>query len=183
MTTNDGPTGPGVPDWQALYPQLRALAHSRLRQHQPLTLLQTTDLVHDAWMRLRAQAHLAPTQRLPFLAYAARTMRSVIVDAARARQAAKRGGDAVHLALDESAESVADGPALPAAAVPADVLALHDALRDLERLDAALAQLVELRYFAGLTEAEVAELTGRSRASVQRDWAKARAVVLDLMQA
>ena len=107
-------------------------------------------------------------------------MRSVIVDAARARLATKRGGLAEHVDLDEMADSASDGS--QNAALPLDVVTLHDALQDLAKLDPDLAQLVELRYFAGLTEVEVAELTGRSRASVQRDWAKARAVLLDLLQ-
>jgi RNA polymerase sigma factor (TIGR02999 family) len=168
------------PDWQSLYPQLRAIARQSLRRHQSLTLLQTTDLVHDAWLRLSAQSQLPTTQRLAFLAYAARTIRSVIVDAARARLATKRGGHATHVDLDELVEIEAD--AEQTAAMQRDVLGLHDALQDLAKLDANLAQLVELRYFAGLTEVEVVELTGRSRASVQRDWAKARAVLLELLQ-
>ena len=169
------------PDWKSLYPQLRSIARRNLRKHQGLTLLQTTDLVHDAWLKLSVQSELQPEHRLSFLAYAARTMRSVIVDAARSRLAAKRGGHAAHVSLDEVAESDADGIQLTA--LPRDVITLNDALQDLAKLDADLAQLVELRYFAGLTEVEVAELTGRARASVQRDWAKARAVLLDLLRA
>ncbi len=160
---------------QEVYPQLRRMARQRLRQHQPLTLLDTTALVHESWLRMAGSVALEGVDRAHFLAYAARTMRSIIVDHARARLSQKRGEGVDELPLDDEALP------LPAPQVPQDVLRLHDALQDLSRLQPALTQLVELRYFAGLTEAEVAELSGRPLRSVQRDWAKARALLLELM--
>lgn len=159
-----------------VYPQLRRMASQRLRQHQPLTLLDTAALVHESWLRMLGGSALDGADRAYFLAYAARTMRSIIVDHARARTSQKRGGGIDELPLDDD-ESLLP----PAPQVPAEVLRLHDALKDLSRINPGLTELVELRYFAGLTEAEVAELGARPLRSVQRDWAKARALLLELM--
>ncbi len=122
-----------------VYPQLRRMASQRLRQHQPLTLLDTAALVHESWLRMLGGSALDGADRAYFLAYAARTMRSIIVDHARARTSQKRGGGIDELPLDDD-ESLL----LPAPQVPAEVLRLHDALKDLSRINPGL--LMELQY-------------------------------------
>ena len=151
---------------QALYRQLRVLARARLRGGGRNTLLDTHALVHEAWLRMAPHAPALPD--LPqWLAYASRTMRSVIVDLARRRQAERHGGDAFHVtwteALDVKAPTTADA-----------VLDVHEALSQLEQVDARLAQVVEMRYFAGLEDVQIAEALGVSERTVRRDWDKAR---------
>jgi RNA polymerase sigma factor (TIGR02999 family) len=150
-----------------LYDELRRLARSKLRQHQPLTLLDTTSLVHEAYLKLVAQTALPVTDRHHFFAYAARVMRSVIVDLARARQAERRGGDAEHVALDTD---VAERVAAP----EDEVLRVHEALETLAQADEQLARVVEMRYFGGMTEIEIAQAMGSSERTVRRQWDKAR---------
>jgi RNA polymerase sigma factor (TIGR02999 family) len=148
------------------YRQLRVLARARLRHGGRETLLDTTELVHEAYLRLAgAGAGLVEQQR--FMAYSARTMRSVIVDFARKRQAECRGGDVCIVTLTGT---LADRQ--PAAAD--DIVRVHDALQDLARVDARLAQVVEMRYFAGLAEPQIALALGISERTVRRDWEKAR---------
>lgn len=151
-----------------LYRELRALARSRLRRSGELTLLDTTALVHEGWLRLHGRDDLAFADRQHFFAYAARAMHSVVVDLVRARQAERRGGGAEHLALDTA---VAESAAAPA---DAEVLRVHEALAELATVDARLAEVVELRYFGGLSEAEIAAALGVTERTVQRDWQKAR---------
>lgn len=154
-----------------LYAELRQLARSRLRQSGQLTLLDTTALVHESYLRLRAQDGAAFPDREHFLAYASRAMRSVVVDLVRARMAARRGDGAGHLPLDtEVSEQVAD----PNSAHDAEVIRVHEALDELAALEPRLAQVVELRYFGGLSEREVAGALGVTERTVQRDWQKAR---------
>lgn len=158
-----------------LYDDLHRLARSRLRQHQTMTLLDTTSLVHESYLRLVGAKALAVQDRQHFFAYAAQVMRSVIVDFARARQAERRGGDAAHVALD-----TAVGAQL--AAPENDALRVHEALQSLEQAEPRLAQVVELHYFGGLTEAEIAEVLGVSERTVRRDWDKARLLLLAIME-
>jgi RNA polymerase sigma factor (TIGR02999 family) len=153
-----------------LYAELHRLARSKLRQHQAMTLLDTTSLLHESYIRLVGAQALPVSDRHHFFAYAARVMRSVIVDFARARLAERRGGEADKLVLDtQIAADVAN-----VAAPELDVLRVHDALEVLAKADARLAQVVEMRYFGGMTEAEVAEALGTSERTVRRDWEKAR---------
>jgi len=153
-----------------LYAELHRLARSKLRQHQSMTLLDTTSLLHESYLRLVGAQALPVSDRHHFFAYAARVMRSVIVDFARARLAERRGGEADKLVLDtQIAADVAN-----AATPELDVLHVHDALEVLARADPRLAQVVEMRYFGGMTEAEVAEALGTSERTVRRDWEKAR---------
>lgn len=150
-----------------LYDDLRRLARAKLRGHQPMTLLDTTALVHESYLKLVGQPGLPVSDRHHFFAYAARVMRSVIVDMARARLAERRGGDAEHVALDTG---VADNTP----AQESEVLRVHEALENLAQADEALAQVVEMRYFGGMTELEIAEALGSSERTVRRQWQKAR---------
>lgn len=150
-----------------LYDELRRLAHAKLRHHQTMTLLNTTSLVHESYMRLVGSVALPVVDRRHYFAYAARVMRSVIVDFARARLAERRGGKVEHALFVTNI--VAD-----VAAPEKDVLRVHEALEVLAQADERLAQVVELRYFGGLTEIETAEALGVSQRTVRRDWDKAR---------
>jgi RNA polymerase sigma factor (TIGR02999 family) len=150
-----------------LYPDLRQLAHSRLRRSGRLTLLDTSALVHEAYLRLFESGSLAASDKGQFMAYAAHVMRSVVVDFVRRRATARRGGGAVHIELD--AET-----AIPPDPRTVEVLRINDALEELAAIDERLLRVVEMRYFAGMTEEQVAEALGLSRRSVARDWEKAR---------
>ena len=155
--------------FRVLYDELRRLARAKLRQHQPMTLLDTTSLVHESYLRFMGAAEGPPlADRHHFFAYAARVMRSVIVDLARARLADRRGGGAEHVAIDtEQVDRLAAAP-------EDEVVRVHEALEVLAQADEALARVVEMRYFGGLSEVEIAELTGSSERTVRRQWEKAR---------
>jgi RNA polymerase sigma factor (TIGR02999 family) len=150
-----------------MYPDLRQLAHARLRRSGRLTLLDTTGLVHEAYLRLLSAGSLAADDRSQFMAYAARVMRSVVVDLVRRRSADRRGGNAPHVELDETTGIPADPREL-------EVRRVDEALEELAAIDERLVRVVEMRYFAGMTEEQVAEALGLSRRSVTRDWEKAR---------
>ena len=161
-----------------VYGELRDIAHRRLVGFRLGETLGTTALVHEAYLRLVDGARVGTRDRAHFLAVAARAMRFVLVDYARARTAAKRGGAAGDVPLDDpavalSAAALADERAADERA--ADLLALADALEELSRHDARLADVVDYRFFGGLTFDEIAEATGRSVPTVKRDWARARA--------
>ena len=150
-----------------LYDDLRRLARSRLRSHQSMTLLDTTSLVHESYLKLVGGEAPPVENRNHFFAYASRVMRSVIVDFARARLAERRGGGAEHVVLDTVAAGMIAAP-------EADVLRVHEALDVLAQADERMAQVVEMRYFGGLTEVEVAAALGLSERTVRRSWEKAR---------
>jgi RNA polymerase sigma factor (TIGR02999 family) len=150
-----------------LYAELRQLARSRLRRSGELTLMDTTALVHESFLRLQGAAAPSFPDRHHFLAYASRVMRAVVVDLVRARQAERRGGGAEHLPLDTGL-----GDSL--SAHDDEVLRVHEALDELAAAEPRLAQVVELRYFGGLSEAEIAAALGVTERTVQRDWRKAR---------
>jgi len=153
--------------FERLYPELRRLAHARLSGHQRGTGMETTVLLHECYLRFLRAGSLSPADRAHFLAYASHVMRSIIVDAVRAAGRERRGGDAEALTLSTD---VADR-------VPAgedDILRVHEALDSLEQVDARLAQVVQMRYFVGLTDAEIAEALGVTDRTVRRDWEKAR---------
>jgi RNA polymerase sigma factor (TIGR02999 family) len=158
-----------------LYDELRRLARSRLRQHQTITLLDTTSLMHESYLKLVGASSLPVEDRRHFFAYAARVMRSVIVDFARARQTERRGGEAEHVVLDTA---LGDRLAAP----ETDVLRVHEALEVLAQADARLAQVVEMRYFGGMSEPDIAEALGLSERTVRRDWEKARLLLLAALQ-
>jgi RNA polymerase sigma factor (TIGR02999 family) len=150
-----------------LYDDLRRLARSRLRQHQQFTLLDTTALVHESYLKLVGVDALAIEDKKHFFTYASTVMRSVIVDFARARAAERRGGDADHVVLDTALSEKLGMP-------EDDVVRVHEALEVLAQADATLAQIVEMRYFGGLTEPEIAEALGVSERTVRRNWEKAK---------
>ena len=150
-----------------VYEELRRQARRALRREGEGHTLQATALVHEAWLRLDGQRDARWESRSQFLAVAAQTMRRVLVDHARARNALKRGAGDVQITLG-------DAGAVPHSADAMDVLALDDALARLAVMDPRKARLVELRYFAGLSIPEAAAALGVSQATVIRDWAVAR---------
>jgi len=151
----------------ALYPELHNLARARLRRAAPLTLLDTTALLHESYLRLIKLGQLRVENRAHFLAYAARTMRSIVVDFARARLAERRGGGAQDLVLDTEIASGVHAP-------EEEIVRVHDALTDLAQVDERLVRVVEMRYFGGLTEEEIGAALGVTERTVRRDWEKAR---------
>jgi len=157
-----------------LYPDLRQLAHSRLRSSGRFTLLDTTVLVHESFLRFFKAGSLEAGDKGQFMAYAARVMRSVVVDFVRHRGADRHGGDAVHVELDE-------GVAVPTDPGELQVIRVNEALEELAEIDERLVRVVEMRYFAGMTEEEVAEALDLSRRSVSRDWEKARLFLADAL--
>lgn len=160
--------------FEAMYPELRRLAHSRLARGR-MTLLDTCALVHECYMRFAEAGRIELREREHFLAYAAQAMRSIIVDFARARLAEKRGGVAEHTGL----RTELDG-ALPQG--DEQIVRVHDALLELESRDARLARVVELRYFAGLNEIEIAQALDLTERTVRRDWEKARLLLADALR-
>src|SRR4051812_3436750 len=154
----------------AIYEELHRQAACAMRREAGEHTLQATALVHEAYLRLVDQRHVDWKKRAHFFAIAAQAMRRVLVDHARGRLAAQRGGAAQHVTLSDVA------PAVGATDVDAvEVLALHDALERLAQLDADQARIVELRYFGGMSVEETAAALGVSTATVKRDWAVARA--------
>lgn len=153
-----------------LYHELHAMARRQLAGQYGQTL-DATALVHEAYLKLIGRRDVQFDDRAHFFAYAASAMRSVVVDYARQRLAQKRGGD-LHR-VTELPDDVEGGLRLDE-----DMLALDTALTRLAGVDAKLAQVVELRYFAGLSEQEIAELLQRSERSIRRDWQKARLFLL-----
>ncbi|HZT38911.1 MAG TPA: sigma-70 family RNA polymerase sigma factor [Bryobacteraceae bacterium] len=150
-----------------VYDELRRLAGRYLRRERVDHTLQSTALVHEAYMRLVDQRNVKWQNRAQFFGLAAELIRRILVDHARAKQAAKRGGSAVKLALDEAL----DAPS----ARDLELVRLDDALQGLAEVDPQQSRIVELRYFAGLTIEETAEALGVSPATVKRDWVVAKA--------
>ena len=154
-----------------LYPELHRLAHSRVRRGGEMTLLDTTSLVNESYLRFEKSGALAFTDRSQFLAYAAQVMRSVVVDVVRARHSERRGGDSAHVQLDEEQLAAPDPR-------ESEILRVHESLEELAAIDARLVKVVEMRYFAGMTEIEIAEALGLGVRTVGRDWEKARLFLL-----
>lgn len=152
--------------FEAVYGELRGLARSRLAKHTELTLLNPTSLVHESYFRMLGSTVDQMPNRRVFFAYACKVMRSVIVDYVRERDAEKRGGGAkdVTLLTEIAGESVDE----------TQVLAIHQAMEQLQEIDQRCHDVVELRYFGGFTLDECAEILGVSPITVGRDWEKAR---------
>ena len=149
-----------------VYGELRRLARSYLRQERPDHTLQSTALVHEAYVRLTGSSLPEWQDRAHFFGIAANLMRQILVEHARGRNTAKRGGGACRLAIDE-AEEQPDRSGV-------DIVALDDALKDLSKIDQQQSRVVELRFFAGLSIEDTAELLGVSPSTVKRDWNTAR---------
>ena len=150
-----------------VYEELRRVASARLRSEGTDHTLQTTALVHEAYLRLVGLDRMTLQNRTHFFAMAARLMREILVDHARRRNALKRGGGVTILGLDDVAAATEGGLV--------DVVALDEALTDLGALDQRLSRVVELRFFAGLSIAEAADALDVSSATVERDWTVAKA--------
>jgi RNA polymerase sigma-70 factor (ECF subfamily) len=150
-----------------VYAELRALAARYMRGERQSHTLQPTALVNEAYLKLLGQTRVDWRGRAHFLGIAAQAMRQILVDHARRRGAAKRGGDRHRIALDDNLviESNRD----------VDLLALDDALTKLAKLDPRQAQMIELRFFAGLSVAEAAKVMGMSKRSAEREWTMVRA--------
>jgi RNA polymerase sigma factor (TIGR02999 family) len=152
----------------AAYDGLRRLAHARLHDGGRNTVLDTTALVHESYLRLVHSGELELQDRRAFFGYASKVMRSVIVDSARARLAERRGGDAqkVTLSTELAQDLVQDDDDA--------IIAVHDALEELEKVDTRAARMVEMRYFGGYSDKEIAETLDVTERTVQRDWEKAK---------
>lgn len=159
---------------ELLYHDLRRVARARLRAHAPLTLLDTTALVHESFLRLVRVGKVDLASRNHFLCYAARAMRSAIIDLIRRNQAERRGGDLAHLTLDTA---IADSTS----AEEDEVIRLNEAIEHLASIDRRAMQVVEMRYFAGMTEKEIAEALGITERTVNRDWQKAKLLLQDAL--
>ena len=149
-----------------VYDELRRLARSYMRRERPGHTLQTTVLVHEAYMRLLGQ-DANWVSRAHFFGIAAKMMRRILLDHAKSHGRAKRGGGAVKVTLDE--------PALFSKSPDTDLVAVDEALRRLEEVDEKRAQIVELRFFGGLSAEEISEVMNLSTATINRQWAGARA--------
>jgi len=153
--------------FELLYGDLRSLAHAHLRRMGDRQLLDTTGLVHESYLRFLNSGGVKGEDRKHFLGYASTVMRSIVIDFARSQSREKRGGGAMNVTLNTA---VSDS----LVANNEDVLKIHDALTRLAQLDERLAKIVEMRYFAGLTEEETAEALDIGLRTVQREWSKAR---------
>jgi RNA polymerase sigma factor (TIGR02999 family) len=151
-----------------VYDELRRVARARLKSERAGHALQTTVLVHEAYLRLVQLDRMTVHDRAHFFALSSRLMRQILVDHARRTQADKRGGEATIIGLDDASDPAGKAPNL-------DVLALDEALDQLTAIDPRLSRVVELKFFAGLNIDEIAAALEVSAATVERDWAFARA--------
>jgi RNA polymerase sigma factor (TIGR02999 family) len=155
--------------FELLHPELKRIAHARLRYRDDRLLMDTGVLVNEAYLRLLSTQRLAAVDRGHFLAYAAQVMRSVVVDIVREQQAERRGGG---LNAFVTLDTVALGAAV--AQGEDEILRVHEALEDLAKIDERLVRVVEMRYFVGLNNQEIADSLGVTSRTVERDWEKAR---------
>jgi RNA polymerase sigma factor (TIGR02999 family) len=150
-----------------MYPDLHQLAHRRLYASPSGNSLNTTGLVHESYLRFLKVGSLQVADRGHFLAYSSRVMRSIIIDLVRKHGAERRGGGALQVTLDTQVAEEAQ-------VSEEDLIRVNEALEELGKSEPRLVQVVEMRYFAGLTENEVAEALGITVRTVRRDWQKAR---------
>ena len=167
---NDGDAGALDRLMELLYPRLRRIAHQRLAHRRPDESLDSADLADETYLKLVRAGGIRCENRAHFLALCAQIMRRILVDHARRRRFAKRGGGLPHVPLEELV--------LVAQARGIEVLALDEALAALARIDPRKSRVVELRYFGGLTIEETAEVVGVSIDTTKRDWRMARAWLL-----
>ena len=150
-----------------LYADLQRLAHSRMSRSGNVTMLDTTALVHESWLRFQGASEAVFADKQHFMGYAARVMHTVVVDFVRARRAAKHGGEFEHVTLNTAIGDAASHN-------DDEILRVDEAMQQLAVADSRLHDVVELRYFGGLTEVEIAAILGVTERTVQRDWQKAR---------
>jgi RNA polymerase sigma factor (TIGR02999 family) len=159
----------------AAYAELHRLARARLRDGGRDSVLDTTCLVHESYLRFVSSGELRAEDRRAFFAYASQVMRSVIVNSVRERVAEKRGGDQRPLTLSTKlGANIADGEET--------VLRVHEALEDLEKAEPRLARVAQMRYFGGYSEQEIAETLDITERTVQRDWEKARLILAEALR-
>jgi RNA polymerase sigma factor (TIGR02999 family) len=152
--------------FQLLYGELRSLAHRQSRRHGDAEV-HTTALVHEAYLKFKAAGELRLEDRRHFLAYAARVMRSIVVDHARSRLAVKRGAGGSPVTLDTKVSNQSPSQ-------DAEVVAVHEAVEELALLDERLGKIVEMKYFGDMSHEEIADVLEVSARTVQRAWEKAR---------
>jgi RNA polymerase sigma factor (TIGR02999 family) len=158
----------------SLYAQLRQIAQSALRRSGPQLTVSPTTLLHEAYLRISGREALEFPDRARFMAYASRAMRSLVIDFVRERQAQKRGaGFEITSIKTEANECAAD---------EAELKRISDALDELTTVDAALAELVDLKFFCGFSFADIAAMRSVSERTVQRDWNKARLYLHDVLR-
>ena len=159
----------------AAYADLHRMAQARLRDGGRDSVLDTTCLVHESYLRFLQAGELRAEDRRSFFAYASQVMRSVIVSTVRERIAQKRGGDQRPLTLSTHlAANIPDGEAL--------ILGVDEAMQGLEKAEPRLAQVAQMRYFGGYSDREIADTLGVTERTVQRDWEKARLILSDLLR-
>ena len=161
--------------FELLYHELRRLARSRLAAGGRHVLLDTTALVHESFLRLQGAGKVGLTDRNHFMAYAATAMRSVIVDYVRKRSSEKRGGDVEHVTLDTHL-----GDTL--GATDEEIVEVHEALDALGEVDPRLVRVVDMRYFAGLSDDEIGAALGLTGRTVRRDWERARLLLAEMLE-
>ena len=161
--------------FRQLYPELRRIAHLRLRRGLPDPDLGTTALVNECYLKLRDAQRLDANDQAHFLAYTATAMRSIIVDIARAKASERRGANAPHMTLDE--EFVGSDPV-----AEAQIIRVHEALEEIGEFDTRLAKLVEMRYFGGMSDPEIASALDITDRTVRRDWQKARVLLAEALR-
>ncbi len=169
-----GNTGASARLYSLLYPEIKRLARSRLYAAGGVTSLNTTALVNEGFLRMAEREGMAGESRGQFFAYVGKVLRSVVLDHLRAEGAEKRGGDQVHVTLSQ-AESIAGSGR-------DNWFLLDHALEQLKEIDNGLYELVELRYFVGMTVADIAALRNVSARTVNRDWVKAKSLLEDMVE-
>jgi RNA polymerase sigma factor (TIGR02999 family) len=157
-----------------MYAELRRLARARLRAGGRDALLDTSSLVHESYLRFAGAGRLRLQDRTHFVRWAGRAMRSVIVDFARRRLADRRGGGQATVRLTTGIGEVASGES--------EILRVHTALEDMAARDPRMADIVEMRYFAGMTQSEIAEAIGVHERTVRREWEKARLFLREALE-
>jgi RNA polymerase sigma factor (TIGR02999 family) len=178
MSAAESPAASVDSKFNVHYADLRRLAHLRLHRDGGGFALETTALVNECYLKLRSIESLVDAERTHFMAYASRTMRSIIVDLVREQLAQRRGGDVDVVTLNTAiADSTPDTQANKF-----DVLQIHDVLNQLEEIEPRLAQVVELRYFGGLNFEEMAEVMQLNERTVRRDWDKAKLLLLAMLR-
>ncbi len=169
-----GDSGASARLYSVLYPEIKRLARSRLYAAGGVTSLNTTALVNEGFLRMADREGMAGESRVQFFAYVGKVLRSVVLDYLRAESAEKRGGDQIQVTLSQ-ADSIA-------AAGRDNWFLLDQALEQLKAIDYSLYELVELRYFAGLTVADIAALRKVASRTVDRDWVKAKALLEEMVE-